>query len=59
VAAVGGLNILRSLYDRVLVPFEVSQEILAGGTTGFAVAEFKAASLLQKWSTPLAISPFW
>jgi predicted nucleic acid-binding protein len=59
VAAVGGLNILRSLYDRVLVPFEVCQEILAGSTTGFAVAEFKAANLLQKWSIPLAISFFW
>ncbi len=54
----GGLNILRSLYDRVLVPFEVSQEILAGGTTGFAIAEFEAANLLQKWSAPLARSPF-
>ncbi|MFE1743824.1 DUF3368 domain-containing protein [Coleofasciculus sp. H7-2] len=57
VAAVGDLNILRSLYDQVLVPFEVCQEILAGGTTGFAVAEFEAASWLQKWSIPLAISP--
>lgn len=30
VAAVGDLSLLELLYDRVLVPFEVCQEILAG-----------------------------
>ncbi|WP_348245657.1 hypothetical protein [Trichocoleus sp. DQ-A1] len=54
-AAVGSLNILRSLYDRVLVPFEVCQEIRSGGTTGFAVAELKAAKMVN---APGNI-PFW
>jgi len=57
VAALGDLTVLQSLYCQVLVPFEVCKEILAGGSTGFAVAEFSAASWLQKWSTPLTISP--
>jgi predicted nucleic acid-binding protein len=58
VAALGDLKILQSLYIDVLVPFEVSQEILIGGSTGFAVNEFQSASWLQKQSSPLNISPF-
>lgn len=57
VAAVGDLTLLQSLYDQVLVPFEVCQEILAGGSNGFAVAEFEAAFWLEKWQNPLNISP--
>ncbi|MBW4679503.1 MAG: DUF3368 domain-containing protein [Microcoleus vaginatus WJT46-NPBG5] len=57
VAAVGDLTLLQSLYDQVLVPFEVCQEILAGGSSSFAVAEFEAAFWLQKWQNPLNISP--
>ncbi len=57
VAALGDLKVLQSLYFQVLVPFEVCQEILAGGSSGFAVAEFEAADWLQKWPTPLEISP--
>jgi predicted nucleic acid-binding protein len=56
VAALGDLDVLQ-LYTQVLVPFEVCQELLAGGTSGFAVAEFEAATWLQKWQTPLNISP--
>jgi predicted nucleic acid-binding protein len=48
VAALGDLTVLQSLYPQVLVPFEVCHEILAGGSSGFAVAEFEAASWLQK-----------
>src|SRR4028118_1315029 len=57
VAALGDLKVLQVLYSQVLVPFEVCQEIRAGGSSGFAVAEFEAASWLQKWSIPLEISP--
>jgi predicted nucleic acid-binding protein len=57
VAALGNLNVLQVLYAQVLVPFEVCQEILTGGSTGFAVAEFEAASWLQKYQNPLSISP--
>lgn len=51
VAAMGGFNVLQSLYTNVIVPFEVSQEILIGGTTGLGVTEFQAdigeASVIQ------------
>ncbi|BAY62518.1 hypothetical protein NIES22_25920 [Calothrix brevissima NIES-22] len=58
IAALGDLKILQSLYIDILVPFEVSQEILIGGSTYFGVNEFQAASWLQKQSSPLKISPF-
>ncbi len=58
VAALGDLTVLPSLYTQVFVPFEVCQEILAGGSSGFAVAEFETATWLQKQQTPLNISPF-
>ncbi|MBX9258209.1 DUF3368 domain-containing protein [Desmonostoc muscorum CCALA 125] len=58
VAAMGDLKILESLYTDVLVPFEVYEEILIGGITGFAVNEFQSASWLQKQTSLLSISPF-
>lgn len=39
VAALEDLEVLQFLYTKVLVPFEVCQEILSGGTIGFAVKE--------------------
>ena len=57
VAALGELTVLQILYDEVLVPLEVCQEILAGGAAGFAIAEFRAAIWLQKWPNSLEISP--
>jgi predicted nucleic acid-binding protein len=57
VAALGDLSILRSLYHRVLVPYEVCQEILVGGPNGFAVNEFEDASWLENWRDPLDIAP--
>ena len=58
VAALGELRILESLYREVLVPNEVGQEILVGGTTNLAVPEFIRANWLSKEVTPLTISPF-
>ncbi|MBC6432039.1 DUF3368 domain-containing protein [Nostoc sp. HG1] len=59
IAAIGDLRILQSLYTQVLVPFEVCQEILAGGTSAFAVSEFDDTDWLQKSQTPLNnIFPF-
>lgn len=57
VAALGDLTVLQSLYNQVLVPCEVCQEIRAGGTSGFGVTEFEAAHWLQKWQTPQNIPP--
>jgi predicted nucleic acid-binding protein len=57
VAAMGDFNVLQSLYTNVIVPFEVSQEILIGGTTGLGVTEFQADSWLQKQTVPVNIFP--
>lgn len=56
VAALGDLSILR-MYSHVWLPFEVCQEILVGGSTGFAVAEFQAAHWLEKETTSLDVAP--
>jgi predicted nucleic acid-binding protein len=57
VAAMGDFNVLQSLYTNVIVPFEVSQEILIGGTTGLGVTEFQADFWLQKQTVPVNIYP--
>ena len=57
-AALGDLEILRSLYQRVFVTYEVGQEILAGGHEGFAVEAFEKATWFKKLSNPLQISPY-
>lgn len=58
VAALGDLRVLESLYQRVLVPLEVSNEIRAKGSRKFAVAEFDEAFWLEKRTSPLSIAPF-
>jgi len=57
-AATGDLAILDGLYSRIVVPFEVSAEILAGGQSGFAAPEFQAASFLTKQTDPTTIGTF-
>jgi predicted nucleic acid-binding protein len=57
VAALGDLRILRDLYSRVLVPFEVGQELLAGDAKRFAAAEFQAADWLDKKEVPIPFDP--
>lgn len=57
VAAWGDLAPLAPLYNEVLVPFEVCQEILAGGPNNFSVPEFQQATWLKKQTAPLSISP--
>jgi len=56
-AALGDLNILEKLYKQVIVSYEVCQEILAGGTNGFAVKEFQQAKWLDIHNKPLDILP--
>lgn len=58
IAALGDLKVLSFLYQEVLVPFEVCQEIMRGGLTGFGVTEFQADDWLNKQSSPLQITPF-
>ena len=57
VAALGSLEILQ-MYRQVWVPWEVCQEVLAGGPSGFAVTEFQAAKWLRTEASPLDIAPF-
>ena len=51
-AAAGHLHILRDLFAKVTVPYEVVQEIEAGGRTQFAREEFRAASWLDNAPRP-------
>lgn len=47
-AATGGLEIFRTLYDRVLVPFEVEQEVLAGEHDTLTIAALRRATWLDR-----------
>lgn len=42
VAALDSLDILKSVFKSVLVPWEVGNEIKAGGKKGFAVKRFES-----------------
>lgn len=57
-AATGSLDILRSLYERVVVPCEVAQEIMAGGASLFGVEAFAQADWLEHRPQPVQISPW-
>ena len=52
-AAAGHLDVLRKLFGTVIVPYEVIQEIEAGGRTQFAREEFRAASWMDKRPAPI------
>lgn len=56
VAALGDLDVLSFLYQRVWVPLEVADEILANNAEKFAAKEFAAASWLEKMDSPLTIT---
>ncbi|WP_289018882.1 DUF3368 domain-containing protein [Desulfobacter postgatei] len=57
-AAYGDLSFLEKIYKRVLVPFEVCQEIKAGGTSAFGLKEFVQSSFIEKQAVPLEITQF-
>ena len=46
--ATGSLDILRALYDRVIVPLEVSEEILAAGPQAPGTEAFLKATWLER-----------
>lgn len=50
--ACGSLDVLRQLYEQVIVTSEVAAEIIAGGMHRPGVTEFMAA---QSWLKPLAL----
>ncbi len=58
IAGLGNLNVLDTLYESVFVPYEVCQEIMAGGSSGFGIHEFKEATFLIKQKKPTNIQPY-
>ena len=58
IAALGDLAILDALYQRVVIPLEVSQEILIDNASRYGAAEFQNASYLDKRADPVAASDF-
>lgn len=57
-AATGGLEILRYLYARVIVPYEVASEIRCGGQTCFGVDVFERSTWLEVKTAPTIITPY-
>nr|CAA6802773.1 MAG: Nucleic acid-binding protein [uncultured Thiotrichaceae bacterium] len=58
IAAWGGLEPLKDLYQSVIVPKEVNDELLHGGSSQFGVEEFEAASFLDVQARPTNISKY-
>jgi len=56
-AATGGLDVLRSLYARVVVPYEVAEEIRVGGKETFGLDVFEQASWLEISNSPVVLPP--
>jgi predicted nucleic acid-binding protein len=57
-AAPGGLDILRHLYDRVIVPLEVQTELRAAGPQAMGVSAFEQASWLDCQASEVNLSPY-
>jgi len=55
---VGNLDILRTIYDRVVVPLEVCEEIHAHGNDAPGVYAFDRADWLERLPAPAVISPY-
>lgn len=56
--ATDGLEILRTLYDRVIVPLEVAEEIHAIGTNAPGVKAFDDATWLERLDKPAVLTPY-
>src|SRR3989304_4140024 len=57
-AATGNLEVLRSLYTRVVVPYEVAEEIKVGGKDAFGLDVFDQASWLEINPGPVVLPPY-
>ena len=57
-AATGHLEVLRALYSRVVVPYEVAEEIKAGGRESFGLDVFEQASWLEISPAPVVLFPY-
>ncbi len=57
-AATGSLEVLRSKYSRVIIPYEAAEEIRAGGKEAFGLAVSEQASSLAINSDPVVLPPY-
>ncbi len=57
-AATGSLEVLRVLYQRVIVPYEVAEEIRVGGKEAFGLDIFEQASWLEINPAPVILPPY-
>jgi predicted nucleic acid-binding protein len=57
-AATGNLDVLRSLYARVIVPYEVAEEIRVGGKDAFGMDVFEQASWLEIKTSAVVLPPY-
>lgn len=57
-AATGSLEVLRVLYQRVVVPYEVAEEIRVGGKEAFGLDIFEQASWLEINPAPVVLPPY-
>jgi predicted nucleic acid-binding protein len=58
IAALGSLEILKFLYSRAIIPYEVSNEILVSNIIRFGAAEFNDDLWIEKRNVPTTLSPF-
>lgn len=57
-AATGSLDVLRFLYDQVVVPLEVAEQVRGGGRSAFGVEVFQDARWLEVRSGPATLPAF-
>jgi len=57
-AATGSLDVLRFLYQRVVVPMEVADEVRVGGKQSFGLNVFEKANWLDIQEANVALQPF-
>ena len=57
-AATGGLDVLRFLYEQVIVPVEVKEEIQAGGKDAFGLDVFAQATWMECREDPVRLPPY-
>lgn len=57
-AAMGNLDVLKTLYDRVIVPKAVADEIHAGGPQAMGAVAFQAAHWIERRPEDVRIVPY-
>lgn len=58
VAGLGSLDLLQNLFNRIIVPREVCEEVETGGSENFAREEFQSADFLEKVENQIEIPPY-